>query len=303
VAVPVDDHTQTHAEFVAGEQFFPRQGITPETLERIVNEQMAPLIEDNKIGQAVIEGTTWLEWSQLFQSTPNQPDTYLQSGLDPLLHPFLTIAMVGLAGAVALVAIGILWETWRGSIGVAQGEFEVASAAAAAIGRVNDAVIDALQTPTAERVHEPADTPMTPVTETRPQSDPRAIRGSLEDQLAANGVFHPRSVLYTLWLRALAGFALAAGLLGIVLSILGESEPTLFASIAAVAISLVALIWNESRSWTTNAGRQRLRDWKALHADAQDDAWVQFDAIVHADHYRADLGSPLSRSWNPSAGA
>lgn len=317
VVVPTDDHTATHAEFVAGENFFPEEGITPERLQEIVDVQMAPLIEDNRISAAVIEGATWLEWTPLFQPTPDQPPTELQSGLSDLLHPLVTAAIAGLAMLVLVAAAVITWLTRRGRTATVVGKLNAITAAAASIGRVDAPVLRAIRGNDGEVGAMAADIPAETAipdagadhTELEPPSpsaytqshrshgyETMTTRPEIEDDLASRGVYHPKSVVYTWWLSIISGSGLVIGLMGLVLSVLGETVPTLSASIALTAVSLVTLIWNASRSWTTNAGRRALHEWNHDHKPSQDDDWLLFDSIVNTDTYRV----PTTRIDSPA---
>lgn len=319
VIIPEPDHTETMVEFVTGENFYPKGGITPERLQEIVDVQMAPIIAENSIAEAIIEGATWVEWTQLFRPTPDSPPTTLENGLQNLLHPFGTIGIAGLAIIVLGATAVVVALTWRGTRAVHEGSLSAITAAAADIGRVDTPVIGGVVLDAIDR-GSMAIASVSPVTLSASDSvdinhrdqqiratleGPEGadqtlsthmlvdrlkrdgtIRRSVEDDLATNGVYHPKSVLMTIMLRCIAGPGVTFGAIAIVLSVLGESASTLAAGIALTAISLVALIWNEQRSWTTRSGRQALHRWKDQHHDAEDNERVLFEAIVSLDEFR-----------------
>ena len=63
-------------------------------------------------------------------------------------------------------------------------------------------------------------------------------------------------------------------------SVLGEVAPSLAGAIALTGISLVVLIWNERRSWTTSAGRGALRVWEVAHPSPEDRQRALYEAIT-----------------------
>ena len=70
-------------------------------------------------------------------------------------------------------------------------------------------------------------------------------------------------------------------------SVLGEVAPSLAGAIALTGISLVVLIWNERRSWTTSAGRGALRVWEVAHPSPEDRQRALYEAITGSKLYEA----------------
>ena len=69
--------------------------------------------------------------------------------------------------------------------------------------------------------------------------------------------------------------------------------------IALAGISLVALIWNEQRSWTTRAGRAALRAWEAAHPSPAERERALVEAITGMD--TIDLRPPDRSPLHPDA--
>jgi hypothetical protein len=286
VIVAEPDHTQTQVGFAAGSNFYPRGGITPERLRYIADVQMQALIDDDRIGAAVIEGATWVEWTQLFEPTPNEPPSALARGLRDLLVPWGALLFSGLAALVLAAAIGAKALTLRGAAPTAVLEpLDGVTMAAVARGRVDGAVLagaalDALDRGVLalgpdNRLRPGGATPTARDRSLLAAIDAIEIRGGLatparlgrylaseggarrekEDHMAGAGLLAWRAPVLTTWLRWIAAAGLLLGLIALVVSVLGEAAPSLAAGVALTAISLVALIWNEQRSWATRAGR------------------------------------------------
>ncbi len=324
VIVPEADHTETQVGFAAGSNFYPRGGITPERLNYIATVQMQALIDDNRIGDAVVEGATWVEWTQLFEPTPNAPKSELEEGLGTLLTPWGALLFGGLAALVLAAAIVTKVLTWRGdgaATSLAAGD--AIEMGAIARGRIDRAVLagsvldaidrgaitidsqhllragtvsgsprDELMIAAIRDIEERGGAP-TPAALGRYLSHDGTVRRMLEDHMATSGAFDRRSPVFTVWLRAIAAAGLALGLIGLVVSVLGESAPSLAAAIALTGISLFTLIWNEQRQWTTRAGRAALQLWKAGNPSADGRDRAIFDAITGMD--TVDL-QPTGRS-------
>lgn len=310
VIVNEPDHTQTRVGFATGPNFYPRGGITPDRLRYIADVQMAPLIEESRIGDAVVEGATWVEWTQLFESTPDGPPTTLERGLRDLLVPWGALLFGGLAALVLVAAAGTKALTLRGTGGATTiAAADGVTMGAIARGRVDravlaGAVLDALDRGAIafderNRLHAGAAEPTgrdrilldaiatvearggvpTPAALGRYLASDGTLRRDLEDRLAADGALDRRSPVLTVWLRGIAAAGAVLGVIGLVLSVAGEAAPSLAAAIALTVISLVALIWNERRSWTTRAGRAALRGWQAAHAAPDDRERALAEAI------------------------
>jgi uncharacterized protein (TIGR04222 family) len=323
VIVTEPDHTATRVGFATGENFYPRGGITPERLDYIATVQMQALIDENRIGEAVIEGATWVEWTQLFQPTPNEPPTKLEDGLGELLNPWGALLFGGLAAVVLLAAVGTKALTWRGTPGAAMPAGDAIEIGAIARGRVDRAVLagavldavdrgaitldrdsrlragaapatprDALLLEAIGAIEARGGTP-TPAALGRYLATDGAARRAVEDTLAETGAFDRRSPVLSAWLRGIAAAGTVLGIVGLVLSVLGETAPSLAGAIALTVISLVALIWNEQRSWTTRAGRAAQRAWEAGHASPDDRERALVEAITGMD--TIDL-RPVDRS-------
>jgi uncharacterized protein (TIGR04222 family) len=116
-----------------------------------------------------------------------------------------------------------------------------------------------------------------------------------EDTLARVGMFYPRSPMLTTVLRIVSSLGLALGVVGLVLSVLGESDMALAASLALALISLVTLIWNQRRSWATRAGRSMVAGWKARHQLPSDRDRLLYETIVHYEtvDLRASHQAPI----------
>lgn len=330
VIVSEPDHTETQVGFATGSNFYPRGGITPDRLRYIADVQMQALIDDNHIGDAVVEGATWVEWTQLFERTPNEPPTALERGLRDLLVPWGALLFGGLAALVLAAAVGTKALTLRGAASAAVlDQPDGVAMAAVARGRVDravlaGAVLDALDrgslalgpanrlrpggaAPTARdrlllaaiqaieiRGGEP-----TPAVLGRYLASDGTARRDMEDHLAAAGLLAWRAPVVTTWLRWISAAGLLLGLIALVVSVLGEAAPSLGAGIALTVISLVALIWNEQRSWTTRAGHAALRGWQAAHESPDDRERALFEAITGMD--TIDLRAPSRSPLRPDA--
>jgi hypothetical protein len=324
VIVTEPDLTETRVGFATGANFYPLGGITPDRLTYIADVQMQALIDEGRIGDAVIEGATWVEWTQLFEPTPNDPPDELQSGLHDLLAPWGALLFGGLAALALIAAVGTQALTWRGtSATVTLDAPDAITMGAIARGRVDRAVLagavldavdrgsivldqdnrlraggaaptarDALLLDAIGAIEARGGTP-TPAALGRYLSEDGAVRRAMEDQLATAGALDRRSPVLTVWLRGIAAAGVILGVAGLVLSILGEAATSLAAAIALTAISLVVLIWNEQRSWATRAGRAALRDWEEAHRSPDDRDSALYDAITGMD--TIDL-RPASRS-------
>lgn len=324
VVIPDGAHTETSVHFVTGANFYPTGGITPERLQWIADVQIAPIIAENRIGRAVVEGATWVEWMQLFEPTPDPAPTNLQTGIDRLLHPLGTLALAGLlvVGAGGAIAVAVL--TRRGTAPETTLELDPVNAAALANGRVDRQVIagvilDAVdrsalhettkgleyQTLESDISHRQIDAHLTSAIDAlsgqnvavTPANLNRFLQVSplptaLEDDLAQAGYFHPGSYRLTFWLRIGALVGSLVGLLALVLAVLGEVESTIAAALPLTALSIAILVWNEFRSWTTNAGRASLVLWLTHHRDDRDRAL--FEAIRHLDR---DEPSPFESTF------
>ncbi|HEV2129324.1 MAG TPA: hypothetical protein VGR22_11970 [Thermomicrobiales bacterium] len=306
VSVP-EDPTETEIAFAAGPNFYPRGGLTPERLAETVGTQTAQAIEEKRIGDAVIEAATWVAWMHLFRSTPEEPATHLERGLQELLQPlgavgFAALALLVLAAAAATVVMTRLHT----STTAVPSKLDGVLAGAIARGRVDrpvlvGAVLDAIDrgvlTITPDGTVAPG--PVQPATErdrliaATLGDRPAPIRGLLhtldrraqlvrlmEDVLAAAGAFHPRSRVLTLWLRWIAVAGLIVGVLAIVVSVLGSARYALVAALALAVISLVVAIWNERRSWATRTGKRAVAKWRDLHQDGEDRQRTMFETIT-----------------------
>lgn len=321
VVVPEADHTATSVHFVTGENFYPRGGITPDRLQWIADVQMAPFIADNAIGDAVIEGAIWVEWTQLFEPTPDPAPTVLQEGLQRILRPLGTVALAGLMALVGGTAIAVAVLTRRGTGAASSLELDPIRAAALANGRVNrrviaGAVIDAIDRGVlvdspdglsyVRDRHAEEDNLIEPkLTKAvdalvgqdimvTPASLARHLRTTdlprvMEDQLANADYLCPRSYRFELALRILAATGTLAGILGLVLSVFGEVESTLAIAIPLTALSIAVLIWNEFRGWTTRAGRASLDQWLLHHGNREDRERHTFDTIRWLDEVPVSL--------------
>jgi uncharacterized membrane protein YgcG len=315
VIIPPEDHTQTQAAFATGPNFYPRGGITPERLDTIVTDQMRPAIEENRIADALIEGATWLEWTHLFQPTPNDPATNLEQGLQELLEPFAAVGLAGLALLILVSTCAVVGLTRRGT-GTAPdpGWLDGMLAAAIVRGRVDrpvlaGAVLDAtdrgvLMVTDGDLLH----TGSTPVSLNREAVMVKELQAaqaggggakmpvflrslasrsemarSIEDELALAGAFHPRSPILTWALRALAAAGLTLGLAGLVVSVLGEARYALAAAVMLTALSLPVLIWNERRSWTTSAGKRAVATWRDHHHAPDNRERLLYETIVNME--------------------
>jgi hypothetical protein len=332
VIVSEPDHTQTRAGFATGPNFYPRGGITPERLRYIVDVQMQALIDQNSIGPAVVEGATWVEWTQLFETTPNEPPTALERGLRDLLAPWGALLIGGLAALVLAAGIAVAVLTRRGAATTAVLEQpDGVMMAAVARGRVDRAVLVGAALDAVDRgaltiddgtrlrrgAAEPADRDRglltaieaieqrggvpTPAVLGRYLDASGGPRRDLEDRLAAAGLMAWRSPAMTVWLRWIAVAGTLLGIVGLVLSVIGASAPALAAGIALTGISLVTLIWNEQRSWATRPGRAALRAWLQAHAAPDDRERALYEAITGME--TIDLRSPERSPLRPDAQA
>jgi hypothetical protein len=326
VIVTEPDHTQSQVGFATGPNFYPRGGITPERLRYIADVQMGAMIEEDHIGDAVIEGDTWIEWAQLFEPTPDPPPTKLETGLRDLLVPFGALGFGALAFGVLSAALAATWLTRRG--GVATGGTTIDNGVAMAAlkrGRVDrpvlaGAVLDALDRGALTFVGidrlgagnaaatsrdgmvlsaiaeiEARGGSPTPYAVGRYLAADGTLRRDLEDRLSAEGAFYRRSPVVTVWLRGIAAAGTLLGIVAIVVSVLGEAAPALAAAIALTVISLVTLIWNERRSWATTAGRKALASWLAPHQPPEDRERALFETITGMESVdlRPEHRSPL----------
>lgn len=330
VIVTEPDHTETRVGFATGSNFYPRGGITPERLETIASVQMQALIDESRIGDAVVEGATWVEWTQLFQPTPNEPATRLENGLGKLLEPWGALLFGGLAAIVLAAAVGTKALTLRGeTASVTLDGADAIDMGAIARGRVDRAVLvgallDAIDRGTIvldgqRHLHAgaagatPRDTLLSEVIgdiEARGGTPTPAVLGrylandgdarhALENRLAEAGALDRRAPVLTVWLRCIAAVGTVLGIIGLVISVLGASAPALAGAIALTGISLVALIWNERRSWTTRAGRSALREWEDAHPSPGDRQRALYEAITGMD--TVDLRSPDRSPLRPDA--
>lgn len=329
VIVTEPDHTETRVGFAAGTNFYPRGGITPERLETIASVQMQALIDENRIGDAVVEGATWVEWTQLFQPTPNEPATHLEKGLGNLLEPWGALLFGGLAALVLAAAVGTKALTWRGTTAsvtldgddaidmgaIARGRVDRAVLAGALLDAVDRGtiVLDGQRHLRAGEAATPRDTLLiealgdiearggtpTPAVLGRYLANDAEARHALENRLATAGALDPRSPVLTVWLRCIAAVGTVLGVIGLVVSVLGEVAPSLAGAIALTGISLVVLIWNERRSWTTSAGRGALRVWEVAHPSPEDRQRALYEAITGMD--TIDLRSPDRSPLRPDA--
>ena len=336
VVVPEPDHTATEVAFVTGPNFYPKGGITPERLDEIAEVQMAPLITDDNIGDAVIEGATWVEWTQLFQPAPDSPPSNLERGLQDLLSPLGAAAIAALAIIVLAAAVLVKAITWRGSGAATQPDLNGLLAAAAARGRVDRHVIAGAILNAVDRgaiavddrgLTAPAEPqeaskwdaklralvsdlqqggePVTPALLTRYLRHNGDLRRAIEDELARDGAFHPRSPVLTVWLRWIAAGGLLLGAIALVLAVIGESAPALTAGLALATISLVVLIWNERRSWTTRSGMRALAQWRATHDAPDDRERVLYETIMALEtvDMEPSYQSPVRKTAQPLVGA
>ena len=305
------DHTQTRIGFATGTNFYPRGGITPERLDYIASVQAQALIDDDRIGDAVVEAASWVEWTQLFEPTPNAPLTKLQKGLGELLTPWGALLFGGLAALVLAASIGTKILTWRGTDSaasldngdaidmgaIARGRVDRAVLAGAALDAIDRGAIamdgqhvlragtapatprDAMLIDAIDDIAARGGAP-TPAMLGQRLSRDGALRRALEDNLATAGAFDRRSPVLTVWLRGIAAAGVVLGVIGLVLSVIGEAAPSLAGAIALTAVSLVALIWNEQRSWVTRTGRAALQLWKASHPSPDGRDRAIFDTIT-----------------------
>ncbi len=332
VVIPEEDHTATTVHFAVGEAFYPKGGITPERLQWIVDVQMAPMIADNTIGDAIIEGATWVEWMQLFQPAPNPPPTNLEMGLQRLLHPVGSVAVAGLTLLIAGAAIAVSVLTRRGTTPEGSISVDVINATALAQGRVNHQVIVGVVVEAIDRnilVHAPAGFMLAPHDDVQPGSrfdeeitqamqelaqgrdsvsPARLIRylratglpRRLEDELARGGLMHPRSPLFHLALRIMAVAGSLLGITGLVLAVLGEVDSTLIAAIALTAMSISVLIWNEFRPWTTSAGRAALTLWLLHHQLPENRDRQLFETVRQLDDADPSMPEAALTDQHPS---
>ncbi len=330
VIVNESDYSATRVGFATGHNFYPRGGITPERLDYIADVQMQALFDENRIGDAVVEGATWVEWTQLFEPTPNEPLTKLQEGLGTMLEPWGSLLFGALAALVLAAAIGTKALTWRGTAATMSLDgTDAVEIGAIARGRVDRAVLAGSVIDAIDRGAVLLDnrgqlragaTPLTPRDELlieairdietrggaptpamlgRYLSTNGAARKALEDRLAAAGALDRRSPVLTVWLRCIAAVGTVIGIIALVISVLGESAPSLATAIALTGISLVALIWNEQRSWSTRAGRAALREWQGAHSSQDDRGRALYEAITGMD--TIDLQSPDRSPLTPDA--
>lgn len=322
VAVPIGDPTAAEVGFASGPNFYPRGGITPERLQEIVDVQMARAIEENRIGAAVIEGATWVEWTHLFRRVPASEPTQLERGLRALLEPLGAIAFAGLGAAVYIAAIAVLFVTRRGTGAVpGPGPLDGVMAAAVERGRVDwpvvmGAMLDAVDRgvlaigsdgtvrpgPVAPRgdrerilIQTLGDRRLPARTLARELRGRGLLSRAIEDALAATGAFHPKSPVLTLWLRWIAVGGLLLGALGLVLSVLSSARYALAAALALTVISLAVALWNERRSWSTRAGGRVVAAWRELHRDAADRQRSLFEATSGMEELAAtrDRDAPV----------
>jgi hypothetical protein len=329
VIVTEPDHSETRVGFATGSNFYPRGGITPERLDTIASVQMQALIDEGRIGEAAVEGATWVEWTQLFEPTPNEPATRLETGLGKLLEPWGALLFGGLGALVLAATVGTKALTWRGeSASVTLDGGDAIDMGAVARGRADRAVLtgallDAIDRGTivvdgqrhlhAGAAATPRDTLLieaigdiearggtaTPAVLGRYLANNSDARQALENRLAAAGALDRRSPVLTVWLRCIAAIGTVLGIIGLVISVLGEAAPSLAGAIALTGISLVALLWNERRSWTTRAGRSALREWEGAHPSPEDRQRALYEAITGMD--AIDLRSPDRSPLRPDA--
>ncbi len=313
VTVPEDDRARTDVAFATGPNFYPKGGISPERLAYIADVQMVSLIEEGRIGDAVVEGATWVLWTQLFEPQPNPAATNLQRGLQDLLVPLGAAGFALLAGVVAASAGAALALTLRGSATTPDpASLDGVTAAATSRGRVDRQVItgvllDALDrgvvvlrpdgslsaSPTGTTTVRDRDSAMLEAiarlnTGDRNGIDAQAaqmrhdevLRHFLEDAMATGGYFYPGSPRVTRWLCWIALAGIGLGVLATVIAVAGDSAPAIAAALALTVVSLVVLIWNDRRSWATWVGRRAVRDWRRAHTSADDRERVLYEVIV-----------------------
>lgn len=313
VVIPEGNHTGTSVHFVTGANFYPRGGITPERLRWIADVQMAPMIANNTIGDAIIEGAFWVEWMQLFEPPPRPPAIESTSSA---LHPLGSTAMAGLTLLIVGAAVYIAVVTRRGDTRMSEPvALDAILASAIAIGRINQRVVagvvlDGIErgvlTDSGNRLMLPADTTVgrqgrhdSSLTQAMislarlnvPVSFDRLVRylgaselpQTMEDELASGGLMHPRSRLFYLALKLAAITGTSIGVIFLVLAVLGEVESTLLAAIALIVASVSVLIWNESHSWTTRAGGDQLARWLAQRHHDQDRDRRLYDTVTQLD--------------------
>ncbi len=187
----------------------------------------------------------------------------------------------------AVLAGAVLDAVDRGTI-VLDGQRHLRAGAAAATPR------DALLLDAIRDIEARGGTP-TPASLGRSLVRGGATRHDLENRLAAAGALDPRSPVLTVWLRGIAAVGMVLGVIGLVLSVLGVTATSLAAAIALTAVSLVTLIWNEQRSWTTRAGKTALRQWETAHPSPEDRDRALYEAITGMDtiDLRSSERSPL----------
>lgn len=330
VVVNEADLAETEVTFVTGPNFYPKGGITPERLDYIADVQMQILIDEERIGDAVVEGATWVEWMQLFEPTPSPPETNLERGLQDLLNPLGALAIAGIAALVAGAALVIRVLTWRGAPSTAREPLNGLTTAAISRGRVDDAVTSGVILDAIDRgVLNLDDGGLVSIAngETRSRWDDMLLtaihgierRGSsvtlplllrevkrtgnlrraIEDRLAREGLYHPKSPVYTILLRWIAATGAVLGLVAVIIAVMGESGLALGASIALTAVSLVILIWNERRTWRSRAGSKALREWLDQHDEDNDRERVLYEAIMVYE--TVDLMPPQQSPIRPDA--
>ncbi|MDQ4043898.1 MAG: DUF2207 domain-containing protein [Chloroflexota bacterium] len=323
VSVPAGDPTGTEIAFAAGRNFYPHGDLTPEQLGEMVDTQAAQAIEENRIGDAVIEAATWVQWMHLFGGAPEEPATPLERGVQELLQPLgaaglaaLALIVFSAAAAIALITrIGVSTTTALPELdGVLAGAIErgrvdrpvVAGSVLDTIDRgvlavtPDGAVVPGAVQPATERDRLILDAIGERATNLRGlllALDRRdALARSMEDQLAAAGAFHPKSPILTLWLRWIAVGGLALGVLAVVVSVLGSARYALAAALTLVVIALVVAIWNERRSWVTRSGARAVARWRDLHTDGEDRQRAIFETIIGMEPMSAtrDDNAPMS---------
>jgi hypothetical protein len=326
VVVPEEDHTQTEVAFVTGPNFYPMGGLTQDRLDYIADVQMAALIEEDRIGDAVIEGATWVLWTHLFEPTPDAPATNLESGLQELLVPIGAAAIAALAIFVALAAIAVHILTLRGSVktpvpdgllaaATTRGRVDRAVGAGVILDAIDRGVVSvgaggvlsvdrSMSSPATAWDAEVADAvestgrrgaPPTVWDLARHLDTDTTLRGTVEDTLATAGFYYPKSPLATVALRWIAFAGAVLGAIVLVISVIGEAAPAVAAAIALTAVSMVVLIWNERRSWATLAGRSATRRWREAHTGEDDRERLLYETIVGMEtvDLLPESGSPL----------
>ena len=302
VQVPESNPSLTTAAFTHGAKFFPRGGVTQERLDSTLANVMIPLFQKGKVGTAVVTGTSWVAYDQLFLPSPRLERTNGQKWLARIADiPLLAI----------MVAAGILYAGWAlavhrrtrsypvtdlapltspfaaGTISRGRVDRSVDTAAVVSLldsGSVqSDAKTSRRDRMSLQLIEEPArqdpflnhvwqtlsaiadpESGMIAASSLSRLSDALApVRRWQAEDLAASGYLIPRGVSQNRWLMIGGGGVFLLAVYCIAPAMISMSRWSLFIAAALIVEVILIVWWATRRSFATDAGRRAVSDWKA----------------------------------------